>query len=490
MKRTSFKQKISLILFGLFLCAVLLEIGLRIGGFIILSVQEYRNQLSIRQRGEYRILCLGESTTEGQWPGPLEDFLNKKDIGIKFSVIDKGVGGTNTGVIVSLLEGNLEKYNPQMVITMMGINDSGGALPYEEIPKRKISLFFKSFRMYKLIKLLHLHIVNKAEELLIDRTAEKEEDIVETNTDLQDENNYIELGKYYRDRGEYHKALENFRKAIKINPENVNSYLAIAEYYKNIKYYDKAIKIVKKTIEMAPGNDRNYISLASCYLEKGEYNEGIEMIKKAIEINPKRAGYYIELGEHYRNIKDYNKTIESFNKAIEINPEDIRSYIALGKYYRSTKEYDKALGVFKKAVEIDPENALLNTILAISYEEKKEYRLAGQYYRKAKGQESIYYNPVTRHNYEIVNEILTKNGIRHLCVQYPMRNIEVLKRMFDEKKDIIFVDNEKVFKEAIAREGYAEYFVDMFAGDFGHCTEKGNRLLAENIANIILKNWF
>jgi hypothetical protein len=57
-------------------------------------------------------------------------------------------------------------------------------------------------------------------------------------------------------------------------------------------------------------------------------------------------------------------------------------------------------------------------------------------------------------------------------------------------KEIIFVDNKKVFKDAVKKDGYNTYFVDMFGGDFGHCTVKGNRLLAENIANTILKEVF
>jgi hypothetical protein len=41
---------------------------------------------------------------------------------------------------------------------------------------------------------------------------------------------------------------------------------------------------------------------------------------------------------------------------------------------------------------------------------------------------------------------------------------------------------------AALEESYQGYFRDMFGGDFGHCTPKGNRLLAKNIAQEILKN--
>ncbi|MCX5702464.1 MAG: hypothetical protein NTW64_05805, partial [Candidatus Omnitrophica bacterium] len=80
--RTPFRQRIILLLFGLSLFFVLLEAGLRLGGFILLSLQEYRNNLSIRQKGAYRIICLGESTTQNQYPPFLEEILNQRNIGI------------------------------------------------------------------------------------------------------------------------------------------------------------------------------------------------------------------------------------------------------------------------------------------------------------------------------------------------------------------------------------------------------------------------
>lgn len=101
-----------------------------------------------------------------------------------------------------------------------------------------------------------------------------------------------------------------------------------------------------------------------------------------------------------------------------------------------------------------------------------------------------YYNSLTYNNYQELKKILDRRVIKLVCVQYPMRSIGPLKKIFKNKEDIIFVDNEMIFKKALMQAKYNEYFNDLFAGDFGHCTPKGNRLLAENIANVILKECF
>ncbi len=100
-----------------------------------------------------------------------------------------------------------------------------------------------------------------------------------------------------------------------------------------------------------------------------------------------------------------------------------------------------------------------------------------------------HYNLATANNYRRLKKILDKRGIKLVCVQYPMRNVEPLKKIFPQDEGIIFVDNERVFKEALKQVSYKEYFKDMFGGDFGHCTDKGNRLLAQSIANTILKEF-
>ena len=112
--------------------------------------------------------------------------------------------------------------------------------------------------------------------------------------------------------------------------------------------------------------------------------------------------------------------------------------------------------------------------------------LAKAYNKKA----TNLYTSVTINNYRRIKALLDKRGIRLVCVQYPMRSGVPLKRIFEDEQGVLFVDNEQVFKKAITQGSYRDYFLDMFGGDFGHCTKKGNMLFAENIAKVILQEVF
>lgn len=99
-----------------------------------------------------------------------------------------------------------------------------------------------------------------------------------------------------------------------------------------------------------------------------------------------------------------------------------------------------------------------------------------------------YTNPDTISNFNAISDILGEKGIQLVVMQYPLREVSLLADLFDPKEDIIFVDNENLFKDALKRGVYEDYFVDRFAGDFGHCTRKGNGMIAENVADTITRN--
>ena len=332
--KTPFWQKIVLVILGVFLSLILIEVGLRLGGFVVLSSQEIRNRVSLMRRGEYRILCLGESTTQGQYPSFLEEILNQRNVGIKFSVIDKGIRGTNTQVIVSRLESYLDTYHPDMVITMMGINDWGPHIPHESISNFNAINFLKSFRTYKLTRLLWLHIVTKLKE----------------------------------------SKLSNYATPIQLQQ-------AVTE--KNNASLSESTKL-KKTIELNPRDDWAHIKLGWFYNDHGKLSEAEESFKKAIELNPRNEGAYMALGWLYRGQDKFSEAEDSFKKAIELNPKNDWAYVKLGWFYGDQGKLSEAEESFKNAIEVNPRNDLAYGALEALYREKGNIELAREYGKKAR----------------------------------------------------------------------------------------------------------
>ncbi|MDD5355754.1 MAG: tetratricopeptide repeat protein [Candidatus Omnitrophica bacterium] len=476
------RQKITLITFGIFLSLVVLETGLRLGGYIFLSVQEYRNYLSFKKKGDYRILCLGESTTAGGYPRFLEEILNQEKIGIKFSVIDGGIPAVSTAYILSQLENNLNKYKPDMVITMIGINNENEVVSYGDIVASKIALFLRSFRTYKLARLLRLHLYAKLKEMDFGRTKAKEAvSPVLSSFEIKEygaETNAVGLTK-------------NPNEDIKMKAESRESHFRLAENYMFAGEYIQAEEEVKKAIEQDPQDYNAYLKLAHFYRMSSRMVLAEEMYKKIIELNPRDGQAYCELANLYRQQGQYAQAEDMYKKAIEKNPQNSKAYTELGQIFIFLRKYTQAEMALKKAIELNPADYLAYGSLMVMYKEKAKDGISRQDGgEKNKPIPAFRYRSDAQADYLKLKRILDSRKIKLVSMQYPMRSVQPLKDLLCQEDSIIFVDNEKIFKDAVAKYGYRAYFTDMFGGDFGHCTDKGNGLLAKNIAGVILKEVF
>ena len=462
-RKVSLLQRIAIILCGLLLVALTLETGLRASGFIMLSMQEHKNLQSIKEKGSCRIMCLGESTTQNQYPPHLEEILNKRNIGIKFSVIDKGLASIDTGVVMAQLEANLDKYQPDMVVTMMGCNDRR-TMYYQDIPESDTWLF-RHCRVYRFSRLIYTRILKKL----------KKEDIYRVKSPDPNQSKYSNIE-------------ESSRKTIGLNPKDDSAYLALGQLYRNQGRYVESEQALKKAIRLNPKNEFAYTELGQFYKNQERYAEAEQILNKAIESNPKYELAYVELGRLYKDQKRHIESEQILNKAIKLNLKSDQIYIMLGQVYKEQKRYAESELMLKKAIELNPHNELACGGLATVYGEMGKNGLSMEYAEKANSLRGGHYDPTTINNYHKLKQILDKRKIKLVCAQYPMRSVQPLKKIFKDDENIIFVDNERIFKDAVRKEGYNEYFRDMFGGDFGHCTQKGNRLLAQNIANAILKD--
>ncbi len=88
----------------------------------------------------------------------------------------------------------------------------------------------------------------------------------------------------------------------------------------------------------------------------------------------------------------------------------------------------------------------------------------------------------TRHYYQKVVDSVRLRGIPVIAMQYPLLSVASLRKLLDYREDVLYLENRTNFETALLESGYRNVFSDSFAGSFGHLTDRGNMVLAENVA--------
>ncbi|RLG44327.1 MAG: hypothetical protein DRN81_04785 [Thermoproteota archaeon] len=173
----------------------------------------------------------------------------------------------------------------------------------------------------------------------------------------------VNRGFSFCNLGQYEKAINDFNKAIEIDPSDAVAYTNRGTAYDNLGQYDKAIDDYNKAIEINSRYAEAYNNRGNVYHKLGQYNKAIQDYNKAIEINPNYAKAYNNRGTAYADLNQYQQAMENYNKAIKLNPNYAEAYYNRGiTYHYDLGQYDKALKDYNKAIEINPDfvNAYYN----------------------------------------------------------------------------------------------------------------------------------
>ena len=223
----------------------------------------------------------------------------------------------------------------------------------------------------------------------------------------------------------------------------------------------------------------------------GQFEQAEEAYKKALVINRNNQSAMDRLVLFYISQQRYID-VENLLKKYGISSQESDSsydYVSEPKDVPE-EEVSRLEGDDNISSETQSTDERRYSERAVMYLDQGKDELADEYFQKAKDVSLMYYNPATYHNYNALKKIVQSRGIQLVCVQYPLHSVETLEKLLQPHKNVVFVSNEKIFRDAIKNASYEEYFTDNFAGGFGHCTMRGDKLLAENVGQIVLQKVF
>ncbi|MDG2252093.1 MAG: sulfotransferase [Methylophilaceae bacterium] len=148
------------------------------------------------------------------------------------------------------------------------------------------------------------------------------------------------------------EAIENFKKALHLNPDFIEAIGNIGMAYHEMSYFEKAIENYKKAYELS-GLVQFEINLGNIYLETRKNKEAIYHFNNALKKDSRNEYLHQLLAEAYiRDIK-HELAIEHHKIAISINPSNPENYYLLGSDYIWSGNKEMAIKNFIITLNID-----------------------------------------------------------------------------------------------------------------------------------------
>jgi tetratricopeptide (TPR) repeat protein len=169
---------------------------------------------------------------------------------------------------------------------------------------------------------------------------------------------YLIRGEAYEKTGNFPKALNDFEKAVKINPDEAIAYNSRGRIFViSGGDINKALNDFSKAIELDAGFADAYSNRANTFLKMGEPQKAINDCTKAIEISPNESFEpYYNRGLAYVNIGEIAKALADYNMVIKLAPENAEAYAKRGMLNSQSGNTQEAIGDYEKFLELDPDN--------------------------------------------------------------------------------------------------------------------------------------
>jgi Tfp pilus assembly protein PilF len=158
------------------------------------------------------------------------------------------------------------------------------------------------------------------------------------------------LACYYQERERYREAIEEFKKALIIDPKNIKAYSGMGISYDLLKDSARAIECYEAALELDP--KLNYVlnNLGYSYLLQGNPEKAISALEQAIALNAKENRFHNNLGLAYAMNGQLEKSLEEFKQGGDAS----RAHFNVAQFYHKKGLYQLAQFHYSTALSLDP----------------------------------------------------------------------------------------------------------------------------------------
>lgn len=154
--------------------------------------------------------------------------------------------------------------------------------------------------------------------------------------------------------GQYRRALDDYDRAIELDPENADAYGWRGYTYAKLRNPEKAANDLDKAVSLDHSKPVFLLRCATIYNDLKRYQDLIALCSRIIEQDPSsRLPYYFR-GRGYLETGDIPNAKADFNRFFAMRSNDPEAFLARGYMYFRLNDYTAAINDINKAIELAP----------------------------------------------------------------------------------------------------------------------------------------
>jgi len=197
---------------------------------------------------------------------------------------------------------------------------------------------------------------------------------------------HFKIGRATDQLGKYDLAVDEYRTAVELKPDELKYYMAMADDLDRLGMYEEEVSVLRNVLILDKNNPHAEAMLGTSYAKLGQYMNALEEFKSALQHNPRDAQNYNNLGMVYDSLGDTEKAINFMEEGLKLSPDDNFTLQNIGAIYNKVKRYGDSARAYARLVKLKPEVAKFHNQLGIAYYNNGQYKQA---YAEFKAVENI-----------------------------------------------------------------------------------------------------
>ncbi len=275
--------------------------------------------------------------------------------------------------VSTVLEGSVRKSKDRLRITAQLVNAADGYQLWSERYDRELTDIFD---------IQDEIAVAVVEALKIKLLGEEKAALLKRYTQSAEAHEFYLRGLSHFNKwtpADFDKAIENFQRAIAIDPNYVSAQAALADAYTELSFFSfsavdarpNAKAAAEKALAIDDGlaEAHNSFALIKMYFD-WDYAGAEAEFRRAIAINPGNASVHMWYGWFLGLMGRFEESLRELHRARELDPLAAPNTNAIGVVLYWSGETDKAIAQFEHVLELHPNYPVSIAFLAEAYVQK------------------------------------------------------------------------------------------------------------------------